>query len=204
MLPRLSGSTESARLPEPVAPSATSPYAIPALNFLDGQSARAMDFGTLVHALLEQVAWNPLESMPEIEAAWTPILTRAGPLADGAEACARAVLQAPQCGEAFTRPRAGTELWRERGFDVLLPDGRVRGIIDRAHIIRESDPAEARVTIIDFKTDSLQSETPESVLDRHRHQLTLYAQAVARLLGIQPRQIKAGLLLTAEPQLIWL
>ena len=93
------------------------------------------------------------------------------------------------------------EVWKERLFDVILPDGEggraiVTGCFDRVHIRRAADGGVASACIIDFKSNNATPEKLPELCGRYRRQLETYRAALAKLLGITPNLIECKLLFT--------
>ncbi|MBQ3075199.1 MAG: UvrD-helicase domain-containing protein [Clostridia bacterium] len=88
----------------------------------------------------------------------------------------------------YAEMKQGTNLVREKRFNVLLPaetllgvEGKVlvQGVIDAWF-----ETADGTVTVVDFKTDRVKAEDGRQILlDRHGEQLRLYALAVEQLTG---------------------
>ncbi len=150
------------------------------------------EFGLAVHALLAEVEWGGAGGgVPEIgagklEAAWR---------ARGEDTAAREValgcLRAPALTGVWARPDTRAEVWRERGFEVVLDGQWVTGIFDRVVIERAADGRALGATVFDFKTDAV----PDPA--RHAGQMRLYQQAAARLLGLPGSAVRAELVFTA-------
>jgi ATP-dependent exoDNAse (exonuclease V) beta subunit len=132
-------------------------------------------FGTLVHAVLAAVPLSADEATVET---MTTTLGRLGnvPAAEVREA-ARAVTRALAC-PVFDRARAATRVFRELPLTHIESDGHViDGVVDLAF------EELGRLTVIDFKTDRPERMLPEN-LARYRLQVSIYADALSRSLGL--------------------
>lgn len=93
------------------------------------------------------------------------------------------------------------EVWKERLFDVILPDGEggravVTGCFDRVHIRRNASGGVESACIIDFKSNRATPEKLPELKEHYRRQLETYRKALAKLLGITPNVIECKLLFT--------
>ena len=86
----------------------------------------------------------------------------------------------------FTRPPAGTELWRERSFDVFIDGTLHSGTFDRVQIERSGGRA-VSARVYDFKTDRESGDLQE----RYREQMEIYRRATAALLGLDLSAVSA-------------
>ncbi len=135
--------------------------------------ADARRFGTDVHRLLAQIGW--IDGME-------PSIAGEGPAAG----MVRKFVDSAEGRKIFTRPSAGTELWRERSFDVFLEGTLHSGTFDRVHIERKDGRA-VSAQIYDFKTDGQGGDLNE----RYGEQLENYRLAAATLLGLDIEKVTA-------------
>jgi len=87
------------------------------------------------------------------------------------------------------------QVWRERPFALREGDGILSGKIDRLVVLYDGDRAVA-ADLIDFKTDRVSAEEPQSLearVEHYRPQLEAYRRATARLLGLDEAQVSARL-----------
>jgi len=109
------------------------------------------------------------------------------------------------CGVAAGRGLADPH-WvvsREYPFAVRDGDAILRGSIDRLVILYDG-PKAVGADVIDFKTDAVSADDPETLAARvelYRPQLEAYHRAAARLLGLEPESVSARLAFV-EPGLI--
>ena len=104
----------------------------------------------------------------------------------------------------FENGSGNREAWCERRFDMLLGSGWVSGALDRVVIERNEARAVTAATILDFKTDAVTDEASMAAkLDGYRGQLALYKEAVARLTGLRPVDIRAGLVFLQAGAVRW-
>jgi hypothetical protein len=93
-------------------------------------------------------------------------------------------------------PRA--EAWRERAFELVHEGSWITGVLDRVVVEYDQSNQAMRATVYDFKTDMDEA----AVMTRHRGQMSLYRQAVARLTGLAPAQVGVHLVLTGSQRLL--
>ena len=151
----------------------------------------AAEFGSTVHAHLGEVEWGPAD---EVRRAWQ---SRSG--AGEAAAMAAAVVAAPTLREVWARPvdSGRFEVWRERSFEMIWDEEWVTGTMDRVVVERAGPAGEpVRATVYDFKTDMVSEKGLADAAGRHRDQMRLYRQAVARLTGLPLIQVRGVLVFT--------
>ncbi len=125
-------------------------------------SPSGMEFGSAVHAILEQITWFD-ETRPAL------------PPSDAGKAVAR-LLENPALHEVFERRGRSIELFREQAV-VAIIDGRLlSGILDRLHLHHNPAGTVTRVEIIDYKTDAVKN--PADLAARHAGQMTAYRKAL--------------------------
>lgn len=173
--------------------------------FALGEDSRRQ-FGADVHAWLARIAWwvqpedqarlgrSPNFPSDRRLAADAP-RAQVGPggrrLDPLAEAEAAACLADPALASVWTRPAGGgSEVWRERAFEVVLDGAWVSGVFDRVVVERSDSGAPVRATVYDFKTD--RTEVP----GRYAGQLGLYRRAVAMLTGLAADAVAAEIVFT--------
>lgn len=145
----------------------------------------AAELGRAVHALLAGVEWLREDGLIAAWAEW-PAHGEAGRLA-------LACLEAPGLAEVWC-PRAQSQLWRERAFEVVLDDQWLSGVFDRVVILRGADSAAVSACVYDFKTDEVTSGAGE----RHARQMNLYRRAAAVLLGLSPAAVTCRLVMVRD------
>jgi len=160
-----------------------------------GRFARA--YGTLVHAMFEQIEWLDEMSDVELNRLWTAVPCVDESLRVRALEEVRRCLGAPAARTALNRPSPQAICWREKRFEILLKGEWLSGTFDRVII----EPY--RATILDFKTDKV--ETDEAFHDRadgYRPQLQTYREVLARMTGLAPAAIQCRLLFTHRREVV--
>lgn len=125
-------------------------------------SISGMQFGTEVHALLEQITWTD-ESAPDL------------PDSDAGHAVAR-ILRHPTLSPIFQRSGRNIELFREQGADIIHNSKLLTGVIDRLHLHRDANGNVTKIEIIDYKTDAV--EKSAELTERYQGQMHSYRQAM--------------------------
>jgi ATP-dependent helicase/nuclease subunit A len=154
-----------------------------------GRFARA--YGTLVHALFEQVEWIDELDDTVLAARWSAVPCPDPSLRARAEDEVRRCLAAQDCRALLCRHSPKSECWREKRFEIVLNGEWLSGTFDRVSI--EPDWA----TIIDFKTDK--TDTDEAFAARvagYRPQLETYREVLSRMTGLSRDRIACRLLFT--------
>jgi ATP-dependent helicase/nuclease subunit A len=157
--------------------------------------------GSAVHNLLQEISWSDAPETPARIQAWRDSSGLPADIRDAAVAEVTACLARPDFRAALRQPpEPNVELWREKGFEIILDNQWVSGIFDRVVIFRAPDGQAQRAIIQDFKTDRFHGErTPEKAAERYRPQLALYQQALARMLALPPESIALQLLFSSAP-----
>jgi len=178
---------------------------IEARALLRPRAARARARGSLIHRWLEEVEWveDFARSDEELLALGVALEgdleRRRAALADF-----RGFLAAPSTRAVLSRAGRGeVEVWREREFSVVLPEGERgqvlwNGSFDRVHLEREGGRL-ARAEVIDFKTDRVRGGA--EALERaelYRPQLEAYRRVLARMTGLDANAIETRLLFLAS------
>ncbi|MFW5803256.1 MAG: UvrD-helicase domain-containing protein [Verrucomicrobiota bacterium] len=178
----------------------------PAAQLFAPQAMQGAGFGTLIHALFEQISWLEDESLEEAVKRWRVRHPQTeASLLDAAENAVRGCLAEPDIAGLFHRPAESAELRREQSFELLLEGRWVSGVFDRVVLCRSAEKSGGRGSgnIIDFKSDRV--ETPEELTEAvefHRPQLLLYRRALARIADLQETDIGLGLVFTHARRLV--
>lgn len=187
-----------------VEPSAHEEFSLRAARLFDRDNRAALDFGSAVHALFEQVGWAEEADSEAILAAWE------GAPGLSADQCAdiagqfRGCMRDESVRALLGRPAGPADLWRELRFQIVLAGSEwVRGAFDRVviHLDGAGRPTEAQ--IIDYKSDRVSGEAGfAATAEGYRSQLTVYARAVAHMLSLPLVRIRLTLVFTRH-QRVW-
>ncbi|MFM2142901.1 MAG: ATP-dependent helicase/nuclease subunit, partial [Verrucomicrobiota bacterium] len=154
-----------------------------------GRFARA--YGTLVHALFEQIEWLNEATDDQLAQKWAAVPCGDENARVRAEDEVRRSLQSPDIRAILSRPSPEAICWREKRFEILLNGEWLSGTFDR--VMLETD----RATILDFKTDKTDSdEALAARVEGYRPQLETYREVLARMTGLRHDQIACKLLFT--------
>lgn len=177
-------------------PSGSEETTVSAAQLFHPGGGFAREFGTLVHALFEEIEWSGEAGFDALAARWREVLDATTGLEDALEQV-RGVLDDPVTGAALARPGIHAEAWRERQFEILLGDEWLSGTFDRVVIERTPAGVPERATILDFKTDRV--ATPEEIdaaVAKYRPQLETYREVLRRITGLPATAIRCRLLFT--------
>lgn len=154
-----------------------------------GRFARA--YGTLVHALFEQIEWLDEATDDQLAQKWAAVPCGDENARVRAEDEVRRSLQSSDIRAILSRPTPEAVCWREKRFEILLNGEWLSGTFDR--VMLETD----RATILDFKTDKTDSdEALDARVQGYRPQLETYREVLARMTGLRHDQIACKLLFT--------
>ena len=157
----------------------------------------ARSYGTLVHALFEQILWLDAMDPGELEKLWAEVPCPDPSIRNRALDEVRRCLAATLPRQALCRPSSAAQCWREKRFEILLKGEWLSGTFDRVVIEPES------AVILDFKTDKV--DTAEALAERidgYRPQLQTYREVLSRMTGLAPGVIRCQLLFTHRCELI--
>ena len=157
----------------------------------------SLECGTAIHELFQKVSWFDKTVVEELIDDWQQRSSIEASLKNKSAEQFRQSLTSEEVQQALSRPDGNTELWRERHFEIVLEDQWITGAFDRVIIIRDSKDKPLKATIIDFKSDEVDSaEKLARLAEVYRPQLSLYGKALSQMLVIDPSQIKLQLLFT--------
>jgi len=151
-------------------------------------TARALERGRLIHALLDSLPSVP----PDRREAVAARILGDVPEADALLKEAMALITTPEFGAIFA-----ADTLAEVSVSAALPDGRrIRGQIDR--LIVQAD----RIEIVDFKSNQIVPKSAEEVPTALLAQMATYRAAIARI--YPNRTIDASILWTRTGQdIMW-
>ena len=181
---------EEARPPRPLAPSsigadeAADPPPSPAMR-------DAAERGQLLHALLERLPVVAEEDRREAADRW---LAGAGGLADAGQRAELVELVCSIIGDARFADVFAPDALAEVPLAAVVDGQVIAGKVDRLHV------SEARVRVVDFKTNRRAPDTLSAAPESHLKQIAAYAAALAQV--FPGRAIEAALLYTAGPVLL--
>ena len=161
----------------------------------DGQMAR--EFGTLVHALFEDIEWIEDFNIDKADQRWKLLPGWTAEVLEDAIGHTTSCLKSPSVRTALKRPTPLSECWREKRFEILLNKEWLSGTFDRVTIERNMMGKVVKATVLDFKTDRV--KTPESIknaVEKYQPQLETYRQVLQRMLGVPANKIRLCLLFT--------
>lgn len=158
-------------------------------------------YGTLIHAMLEQVGFTD-EAQPESDAlrqaARSTLIT--GIDIDQAIRTVQLAIEQP-AGQALLKRDGADELWRERRFMVRLDDRLVAGTFDRVHLWHIKGKPD-RALLIDYKTDRVDDASIDHKAAAYTEQLRLYRQALSQMLGLAPNAVAAKLYFVGDGRVV--
>ncbi|MFC1467632.1 UvrD-helicase domain-containing protein [Verrucomicrobiota bacterium] len=146
-------------------------------HLFDPDAKNAADFGSAVHAALEQIDWlnetpDFSEEPPEIH----ELLKEA--------------LETRTVSNLFQQPDGNVTLWKEKAFEIVLDGNWISGRFDRVVITNDELGLPVSAEIIDWKTGRT---PPEEASEFYTEQMQLYKQVLARLTGLPEEQIRTTL-----------
>ncbi|MEM9280726.1 MAG: UvrD-helicase domain-containing protein [Verrucomicrobiota bacterium] len=184
-------------------PSGSELASVTAPQIFHQNSREARNFGTLVHAIFEDVEWLKPDTADTLRSRWQNQIELSKELTQDALNLVIDCLDQRPIRKAFTQPVTKTEVWRERSFEILLEGEWLSGTFDRVVVTKDDLGTPQSATIIDFKTDRIDSpEDIEAVTKSYRPQLQLYRKVLARMLNLPHQAITAQLLMARKGDLV--
>jgi len=177
-------------------PSGSEEATISAAQLFHPGGSAAREFGTLVHAIFEEIEWAGETEVDSLAVHWRETFAHRPGLED-AIAQVSGVLVDPTTRRALAHPGGNAEAWREQSFEVLLDEEWLSGTFDRVVIERSAVGAPERASILDFKTDRVGSpEEIDAAVIQYRPQLATYREVLRRITGLPASAIRCHLLFT--------
>ncbi len=186
-----------ARPPRPLAPSGLGHDDAATAPVLAGQnSARgwAAQRGAAMHGLFQYLPALPADQRGAVGAAWLARQLPGAPAAQRAEMLDEvlAILADPAFAALFS-----ADSLAEVPFSAVVPGGQViAGSVDRLVIAADG------VAVVDYKTGQFVPASAAQVQPAYMRQMAAYVAALEVIFPGQP--VRAALLYTAAPRLIWL
>ena len=161
------------------------------------------DFGTAIHELFEQVSWIDDVDAQAILRQWIEDHRHGSAFVQRVSDHFLHAVQSPMLQDCLRRPSGDVALWRERRFEVILNRDWVTGVFDRVVIENDRGARPIRATILDYKTDHVESENDmASTGETYRAQLVTYRAALSRYLDLDEEKIGLFLVFTG-PGLVY-
>jgi ATP-dependent helicase/nuclease subunit A len=189
--------TALARLrPRRRTPSGSEDYAVTAPQIFNPRGGEAREFGTIVHALFEEIEWVDENTLARLNAKLPQSNAMDHVLGS---------LENPEIRQALSRPSSPAIVWREKSFEILLNGEWLSGTFDRVAIEQDSSGRATGAVILDFKTDRVSTpEDIENTVAKYRPQLDTYREVLQRMLLLPSSAIRCGLIFTRAKTLRWL
>ena len=186
-------------------PSGSEIATVNASQIFSRRGGEAREFGTLVHALFEDIEWADENTLTILAGKQDRHPTPgAGILSDAL----RQVSQSLEQGDiraVLSRPSKHATVWREKSFEILLKGEWLSGTFDRVTIEQNATGTPVSATIIDFKTDRVGSaDEIEATAEKYRPQLETYREVLQRMTGMSANSIRCCLIFTRRQSLKWL
>ncbi|MEM6915784.1 MAG: PD-(D/E)XK nuclease family protein, partial [Verrucomicrobiota bacterium] len=179
-------------------PSGSEESVVTAAQIFSRGAVAARDFGTRVHEIFESIEWWSEDLGKDLLSGTTGDVDE-----DNALELVLSCLQKPEIQSALSPSSDLCEVWREKSFEVLLDREWLSGTFDRVTIERSSSGKAVSASILDFKTDRVESEEDiERSLRTYRPQMETYRRVLSVMLGVAENEISASLLFTRLLRLV--
>ncbi|MES2596314.1 MAG: UvrD-helicase domain-containing protein [Verrucomicrobiota bacterium] len=193
----ISVSAEDRFRPTRRTPSGSETSAVTAQQLFSRSSRFARAYGTLVHALFEQIEWLNEMNEAQLNQLWLAVPCLDEAVRAKALEEVRRCLESPAARGILSRPSPEAQCWREKRFEILLKGEWLSGTFDRVMV----EPG--RATILDFKTDKVESEEAfHERVEGYRPQLMTYREVLARMTGLPTSSIHCRLLFTHRREVV--
>lgn len=177
-------------------PSGSEAHSVTAAQIFSPRGGEAREFGTMVHAIFEEIEWVD-ENTISMLAARFPQSTSMEQVTGS--------LENPAVRNALSQPTSSAAVWREKNFEILLNGEWLSGTFDRVTIEKDASGNATRATILDFKTDRVFTDLEiETAVAKYRPQLDTYREVLQRMVTLPAAAIQCGLIFTREKTLRWL
>lgn len=174
--------------------------------FASRHHRQALEFGTDLHALFEQLEWADRDdSLDTAIQRWRQQIGAPNPKVEEAflktiaNPEIRQILQLPGFG-----PGGGAStLWREQNFEIILDGQWVSGTFDRVVVEHDARGTPRAALILDYKSNHVPNDRRLAELtDHYRPQMHLYRRVLARLVGLSPEAISGALIFTQPAKIV--
>lgn len=158
-------------------------------------------YGTMMHAMFEQVGFIDEEGVPDSTSLRAVAQRHAGSELnpDAAVDAVHRTLREPAISKLLSRGDASA-LWRERPFVTRIDHRLVRGTFDRVHLW-QADGKTQRALLIDYKTDRVDDDSIDNIVERYADQLRLYREALCSMLKIDPQRVESKLCFVGDARI---
>lgn len=186
-------------------PSGSEIVTVSAAQIFHPRGGAAREFGTLVHALFEEIEWAEEGTLETITSKRENTGVRDTEVLDEALQQVRQSLENPEIHQVLSRPSAHAIVWREKSFEILLSGEWLSGTFDRVVIERDESGTALQAIITDFKTDRVVTPVDiETATAKYRPQLETYREVLQRMTGLPQDSIRCALIFTRVQALKWL
>jgi ATP-dependent exoDNAse (exonuclease V) beta subunit len=193
----ISVTSEGRFRPQRRTPSGSETSVVTAKQLFSRGGRFARSYGTLVHALFEQIEWLDEMDVAALEKFWQAVPCADESVRTRALEEVRRSLEAPAARATLSRPSPQAECWREKRFEILLKGEWLSGTFDRVMI--EPD----RATILDFKTDKVETDEAFSArVEGYTPQLQTYREVLSRMTGLPQAALHCRLLFTHRREVV--
>ena len=149
-------------------------------------AVKGKDYGNVIHRVLQYIRYEACTDPDSLEQELQRLTEQRFITIDQAEIIDRNRILRFFASDLGTKLRNHDNILREFKFSILDDAGRygdgldgesvlLQGVVDCA--LLEDDG----ITVIDFKTDFVTDDTVETVVDRYRSQIRVYAEALSRI-----------------------
>ncbi len=178
-------------------PSGEEESSVLASSLFAPTSLAALELGTAVHALFEEIMWSDNADAEAAIAAGRARIVCADDVWARAEGQLRISLASAAVLAALARPDSDAELWREQQFEALVEGHWVSGCFDRVQLLRDQAGRPSSATILDYKTSNLElAGALTKAIEHYRPQMALYRKVLAQLVGLNESAIELKLIFT--------
>jgi ATP-dependent helicase/nuclease subunit A len=188
---------------ERATPSGNEPYITYGENLFSGASSNAMELGSAVHELFEELTWSDKDTPETVITKWQSRTSFNTDIQNSAIQLFTKALEFPEFYDALKQPENEAILWREKDFSVIINNQWINGSFDRVVIQKDISGNIIQATIMDYKTDRAENETElKQKAQIYSHQLETYSQVLQSILKIDQSKIKSLLLFVRAGKIV--
>ena len=168
-----------------------------AARIFSPHGGEAREFGTLVHAIFEDIEWADETSLLDLRVKWKDRSTGNPAVLRDALEQVTGSLESVEIRTALSRPGEHATVWREKSFEILLKGEWLSGTFDRVQIERNSAGVPTAAMILDFKTNRVSTaDEIAASAEKYRPQLETYREVLQRMTGLPTSAIGCSLIFT--------
>ncbi|MDP8218150.1 MAG: UvrD-helicase domain-containing protein [Candidatus Theseobacter exili] len=182
-----------------VSPSRTKTSSKRAADFFVRDNKSPLKFGSAIHLLFEKISWIDEIDIDKLISEWERECFVSDEMKMLLINQFRKAVSSDEVKRILSKPDGKVDLWREKGFEIVLENEWVSGVFDRVTILYDEQGRPFSAEILDFKSDMVSNNIAmEKIAEQYKQQLFLYRKALSKILKLETDSISLKLLFTGR------